>query len=321
MRRALGLLFCMLCIPLVVDAAIISIRGERVELSAEPEFPTPNATVSITAHTSLESLAHLFSWTVDGELRAEGVGLTALKVPVGELGTETVVEVALMEQGEIKGAAVYVLRPTEVDLVWEGKTYVPPLYQGLPLANGNADVVIAAYPHFMRNGREIPREQLSYTWEVDGVVVQDKSGYGRATLTMKPPRYSNSFRVGVVVQSRDGLLRGRGVSVITPVQPRAIVYEDRPLVGLNFNRAITSVFPLAGDEATFKTIPFFAARASTLEYEWRINGTLLPESAEEPGTATFRRTGATSGTYPIEVRLSDTRFLFERAAQSFEIGL
>ncbi len=320
MRSGIAIVLLLMA-PVLAQGALIPTRGEQIQLTANPTHPVPNTSVTITAHVSLESLGKTMIWTVDGDYITEGVGLTTITIPIGAVGTATEVEATLMEEGEIRGSARYIVRPTEVDLVWEGQTYVPPLYAGRPLANANADVVVVAFPKIIRSGVAVPSTDLNFTWDINGTVQQSQSGYGKATFTTRPTRYSDALTVGVTVETRDGLYRARGATAINPVRPFAVVYEDRPLTGINFYRSATRGALLGGDEITFRVYPYFSAVEQELTFAWSFNGQPISFDSDDPRTATFRRTGEGVGTFSVEVSFENLKLLFERGRGAFNLSL
>lgn len=311
----------LLIVPISAFAALIPIRGEFIQIKISPEYPLPGQSVTVTAHTSLESLSKTLSWTVNDEPIAEGAGLSSIQVTAGALGTETAVEVAILDETGIRGTARYIIRPAEVDLIWEGKTYVPPLYVGRRLANANASVVVLAEPRIMQSGRIVPKGELSYKWSLNGSLDGARSGIGRSTYTFTPRSYTDPSRVSVVVETKDGKVRGQGSATISSIEPIAVVYEDRPLSGLMFDRSVARGTNLTEDEITFRVMPYFAARPDDLSYEWKFEGTTIDPGSDDPRIATFRRVGDGTGTFTVEVAFSNASLLFERAASAFGLTL
>ena len=309
-----GLSLVLLLLPLS------EVRAETVKLGSSPAYPTPNQAVTLTARSSVPKGAYLYSWTVNGSLLTEGYDLTTVTIISGAGGTETSVEVVLIDdEGDVVGSDIYVVRPGSVEIIWEGKTYVPPFYRGKPYPNGDSQITLQAIPHLSSGGKEFSDGDLVYQWEVDGKNLGSQSGYGKSSLTIRPTSFRNTTTVTVVVETRDGLNAAKGVAAIPIVAPKIIVYEDTPLGGLQFNRAIPANFAFTGTEMTFWAVPFFTIDPKILTYGWTLNGSPFELDSTEPSVATFRKTGEGGGTFSVGITAQKSGHIFEKAAKTFNL--
>ncbi|MEK9177040.1 MAG: hypothetical protein AAB923_01970, partial [Patescibacteria group bacterium] len=257
MRLALFALLLLGAAPHGADAAILPPQNYVTEIASSPQHPKPGDTVNLTASVIGNPGSFVFLWTAnDGDL-AQGVGLTKTSVRAGAVGTAIRVAVTIVDsQGNIQGGQEFLIRPADVDLIWEAKTYVPPLYTGRPLPNQGSRISIQAVPRLIDRGAPIAPERLSYLWSVDGKPV-GANAYGKTFITVTPPYFSRPFTVSVKAQTLDGLFAGESSVTIRPVKPLSVVYENRPLSGIAFNAAADFGAALAVDEVTYRAYPVY----------------------------------------------------------------
>jgi|GEM_PF-7054905 len=310
-----------LLIPSVASAAVVPMPRISVTIGATPSYQRPNETVKLTASASVPQGLYTYRWEVNGNLAGEDIDLTSITLNSGSAGVETVVTVSLREGSAVKGEARYVLRPAEIDILWEGETYVPPTYSGKRLPNGESPIKLEVVPHFLKNGKPTPKQELIYTWTVEGERRQSLSGYGKSSARITSARFKDTTTVTVVAESPDGLLAAEKTVTIPHVTPRLVVYEVKPLAGLWLSRAVPAVVSLMGEEATFRAIPYFVRNPDLLSYRWLLNGTPSPSSDAAPYVATFRKTGNGKGSFTISVQGTRGGSIFEKAAASYKLSV
>lgn len=311
--RRIVFLFALLFVitPLVGEAALVPPINETVSLEVSPKYPKPGDQMTFTVYSSGATESFSYVWEVNGKTAAQGVGITSITVPAGDIGSQTNVSIRLIgTSGITRGAASRTIRPADVDIVWEGKTYVPPFYEGLPLANASSPLTLVAIPLF---GSNVSPSELTYAWSVDGRALSNQSGRGKNSIETTPPLFNNPFTVTVRVASLDGSTTAEQTTTIAPVTPFATIYQYNPLSGITFNHAASGIIPFKNNEVAFSAYPFFVSNPDQLSYEWDINGTPFINTVA-PRSITLRKESANDeGVYSVQVS-------FKNAIKAFESG-
>lgn len=320
MPRFWGLVLLLL-LPLASFAAILPTSRVPVSVGATPAYQKANQIVVVRAYASVPKGLYTYSWTVNGNLAGEDIDLEEITVSSGNPGSRTVVNVSVIDvDGVTRGEAEYVIRPAGVDLVWEGATYVPPFYNGKRYANTESPILVEAIPHMVENGVPIPRQSLVYTWEVDGKLIREASGYGKTILKTLPSRLKRETPISVTVSTPDGRLAAKQNVAIPHVTPHLAVYEIKPLVGTFYERAVIGTRNFAGEEMAFRTVPFFISEENDLAYSWFLNNEPFSLSGNDPSVAVFRKTGDGTGVFTVKVRAEKEGSVFEKGAASFGLS-
>ncbi len=172
-----------------------------------------------------------------------------------------------------------------VVLVWEAETYVPPFYKGKALLPDGADVRIMAFPPANLGDASA----LSYTWKVDGEVIDTASGVGRSFFIQRSDVFGGSKLI-VVEVSRGGTKVGTGVARVPLVKPSVALFSSLPLTGILFGGGLDAP---QGDEVTLEAYPlFFSVDTKSnpnLTYDWSINGEHVSNPLGNSGRLTLRK--------------------------------
>lgn len=309
-------------LPAIAFAASIPSFGPIIEIEAIPQYPEPGASVTLKAHGAESNLGAAYIWTVNGTVVSQGAGDSTLTTNAGAAGSVTTVTVTVSaDNGAPIGSATMTLEPAVIDVVWEGKTYVPPFYQGRPLPNTASPTIILAIPHITENGAAVPADSLIYRWEINSKVQQAQSGYGKSSIEALSPRLTAPFEVLVRATTKDGAVTAEKRVIVTPVNPRTLVYEKAPLLGTLFNHLVVGTFPFKKNEVSFEAFPLFVENPDSLSYSWTLDGKPFTLNADVPREATFRKTGEGGGTFSVSFSFESATKIFEQAAQTFTLAL
>lgn len=244
---------------------------DPLTLVVSPQYPRPYQSVSIAPRSTLIDLsASTVRVSVNGTAVYEGSGTQATSVRTGALGERTTVVVSVTDPSGRTYTKTQVLRPAEVSLVLEPAATAHPFYQGGGLVASEGRVRLVALADFRTApGTRIPNSSLVYTWRLGNRVLTDSSGIGRSTLIAEAPvRYRNAD-ITVTVTSQDSALVGEAATRVSAVDPVARIYRNDPLLGPNFDVALTDRFSMPDTEATFRAIGYFFAVPPT--FAWTVN--------------------------------------------------
>jgi len=284
MKNLIRLSIYSLLIALLVSGGAVFAQSLGVEdildaitITQSPKSPTPGDSVSIHIESYATDLnTALISWYRDGTLESEGTGRKDFSLIAGRGGEQTEVSISIKTSDGNFISKQISITPSSVDLVWQADVYTPPFYPGKALYSHQSDVRVIALPHLAAsNGIELGSSKLLYTWTKDGNVEGSKSGYGRNSFSFTGSVISRPVAIAVKVSSLDGETTAVGQTTISPRSPEIVFYLEKPLLGVDFNNALSKNFGLSNIEDTFIAIPFFFStprRNYALAYEWFIDG-------------------------------------------------
>jgi hypothetical protein len=259
--------------------------------------------------------------TVNGKMIHSG-SVEPVRVPLGSAGRVHTVSVRISTQGESFQKTVTIV-PQDVVLVAEPLSSAPPLYAGksfVPL--GGSVRIVALADMRTAQGTRINPAQASYKWTVGGATLSSSSGIGKRTLLLSSPLRYRSSTVSVVVTSPSGELVGGDSLSFSAHEARLRFYEQDPLLGIRFERALSRSYAITGTEATIFAAPFSLPMQNVPVIEWFLQGarvhsgnavTLRPEGSGRG--ATSLSVVASSGSAP---KATETLSLFfENTANLF----
>lgn len=233
-----------------------------------PHGITPKTPTRMTVESpSLALDTALIQWKIDGIEVTRGIGKRDADITLVDTRSHEVA-VTVTEQHGVTRTEKVTLSASDIDLIWEAETLVPPLYGGRALPT--AEAVIRAETLLTTHKDSSPTTHI-YTWKVDGRTLYTDSGIGKNTLRYLLPTFEKSVLLQVTVQEIDGDFTGQNSVRIATVDPRIVLYERKPLLGLWTNTALfSSTLTSAGVRVV--AYPLFISAASlrdgSLQFEW-----------------------------------------------------
>ncbi|OGG77522.1 hypothetical protein A3B35_01775 [Candidatus Kaiserbacteria bacterium RIFCSPLOWO2_01_FULL_54_24] len=300
--------------------------GADLTLELSPLYPRPGETVRVTARSILVDLSSAtLEWLENGKKVAGGVGVTFVDAKAGALGTETTVTAMVFEDGiEVRRESARI-HPTELELLWESNSYVPPFFRGRALPSAGTTLSLEAIPRLKRgDGSSVPDTEITFTWRRNGYVVQEVSGRGASKVTLESPSLFGVDTITVEARTSDGLFESAASVRIPSVEPRLVLYEKHPLFGVMYHNAIPPRSFRPEIETSFTAVPYFAEALADndgrLVYEWRVNGNPIANDPARPNSITINARGS-SGLALIELALSHATNLFLNSFGSWTVTL
>ncbi len=291
-----------------------------IDLSTD--FPRPNTTIQVFARSTTVDLSRLnISWYLNDTLINQGVGARSTNVLMGRPGS--VARVVVVAQGDETLRAEHIIRPAEVDILWEGDTYTPSFYQGRQMAAPFSNIRAEARARLVdESGRALLPTEIIYRWEVNGAVRNQSSGVGRSRGTFPAPLLYGKDIITVEATSLDGELSAQGSIEVSAVDPFIILYQEHPLFGILFQGALSNSILLQDSEASFIAVPYFIPTNpldSRLSFLWTVNDVRIP-----PATSPQRITLNSENTADIarlELSLRHQSNVLLDARGTWNIGL
>ncbi len=297
-----------------------------IALELSPENPGPGDTVTITARSLLLDLDTMtLTWFKDGKVFEQGAGGTSISLTAPPLGNSTEISLLVLENGVERARESATIRPVEIDLLWEANSYAPPYFRGRSLSSAGTQLRFEAQPHFIRaNGSRVSNGDIVFTWKRNGYVIQNVSGRGAARAVIDAPALFGADTISLEARSVDGTFRGEESVNIPSREPELVLYEDHPLFGVMYYRALSSDASLPGEEISLVAVPYFADATypndGALIWEWKVNGNNIENDPDRPNEITIDARGS-SGIARIDLALSHVTNLFLDSEGSWKLSL
>lgn len=275
-----------------------NINGDAFSVSVNPQYPAPysQATVSLLSG-SLDLTNSIVSASVAGKEIYKG-SPRPFSVRLGRAGSVTNVNVSVSSRGSTYTQAISI-QPQDVVLVAEPISSSPPLYPGKSLVplEGSVRVVAMANLKNATGGSPSP-STYSYSWTVDGMQIANSSGIGKSTIIVASPLQYRVRDVSVAIISSDGSLVGGAEMSLTGMEPSVRIYENDPLLGIRYDRALSGSFTINNAEATLYAAPFSLPTTNGAPLiQWFLNG----DTAQTGNLITLRPTGSGRGTASLSL--------------------
>lgn len=314
MIRAVSLLFILLLGGLapLVEAQVVG-ELESLSVTLSPSYPRPFQDVTVSVRSSAIDLsASTVTVRLDGAVIEEGSGALSTVVRTGGPGERMVVSVTAVSGGQTFSHQT-IIRPADVALVSEPRSTVPPFYRGGSLPASEGRIRLIAVPDVRTApGSAVSAQSLVYTWRLNGRILLESSGIGKSVLSATAPVRYRDADITVTVATQDQSIVAEARTVVSPVDPILRLYRADPLLGPLFETALSGTYALAGDEETFRAVPYFFA--DTPAFVWTLNGATSGSARD----LTVRATGRSAGSagLSLSARHGDT---FQNASTDLRV--
>jgi len=299
--------------------------AETLTVAINPEHPRAFSLVEVSIQSFSVDLNQVtISWFLNGVRQKEGVGERTLLFQTGGIGEKSTVRIVASSPIGVIADEVVEIIPASVDLIWQGRTYTPPFYRGRSVVSAEALVDIVAFPQMILNNRFLQDDEITYTWKKDGEVLGEYSGYGRNTLLIQAPFQGSATTIEVLATAGGGAVNAEASVVIEPIEPFIRVYENDPLLGVQFHKAITGTLIPTSNDVTVTAYPFFFSvenrNSSALSYEWLANDTPIDSLGNDRGSINIAVGDGQVGTADLSLSIQNAIRIFQAAVASFSIS-
>ena len=290
-------------VPIFAHAQIAVLFNRPINLTVVPEHPAPGETVRLSLTSGAMDLDRSqITWEANGTSFAEGIGLKEARITAGETGSVTNISVRAEAENGDTGLAEARISPSEMELLWSTDSYAPPFFKGRKLAGADTRMSAYALTHFTRNGVRVPEADIIYSWYRNGVFIAEVSGRGKSRAVLRGPTRGTDL-IRVDAEAADRTESAEASARVSAYDSKLILYENHPLFGILFHRAIVGDVNTIERELNLTAVPYFARThdPSTLSYEWTVNDMAIESHPEEPETLTVT---AKEYTGPADIGLS-----------------
>ena len=147
-------------------------------------------------------------------------------------------------------------------------------------------------------------------------------GAGKDTIIVRSSVPLNPTVVSVEISTLDNAITAVGSISAEPGQPQILFYENNPLYGILWNRALTSPFAPAQKEISVLAIPYFfgvqSATDGKLQYDWTLNGAPVSSTGAK-NILNLRQENGQIGNALLGLRVANTSGLFQFRHRSFSL--
>ncbi len=301
----------------------LSDAGNALTIGFSPATPSPGDTVRVSVQSSLIDISNSdIIWQANGKNIAQGKGLDSASVQASALGVETIVTVTVTASDGSSASTEATINPTELDLLVDSDSYAPPFYRGLPRPSVGTNIRLQAIPRFQRGSVAVPASELIYTWRRNGEVLGSISGRGRMAAVIPVEHLFGTDTISVEARSADDQLSHVSSVSASADEPLLFLYENDPLYGIMFHRALSASAFISGAEATFTAIPFFVQARNlydpALRFNWRVNSADIPASSKNPSELTINAENS-SGVAFVELEVTHATNFYLDAKNTWNI--
>lgn len=250
---------------------------EQISTTIIPKIPQPGENVSISVESYSSNLNKAdFSWRVNGVEQASGKGVTTFNFSAPKSGETATVNLIILKEDGGTLNRTFEFAPADIDLLYEANTYTHPYYKGKALYTSESEIRLIAVPNFVQNGVKIPAGNLVYNWSVNGTVDQSNSGYGKNIYIYKGGLVQRPLNIQVEVSAENSALSGKETLYIEAKNPDLVIYENNPVYGVIFEKAVQGNFVLDKPEIELQVVPYNFSTSKKespfVGYTWFMNG-------------------------------------------------
>lgn len=248
----------------------LGLESFSLNISPDNPFPGEEIIASLTSN-SFDIDRSKITWVYNGKIVLEGTGKKQYRFKVGSLGKqETIKAIVVAPSGSrLEQTRSFIL--ADVDLLWEARTSRPVFYPGKALPVLRSKVKIVAQPHFIFEGKRFSPKNLIYKWFFGDELFQEQSGFGRQSFEFSIPIIGSENSVRAEVSSPNEDIKAIKTIFVPLADPQVLFYEENPLQGPKFNRALASFKTGSPSQIDFRAEPYYFSSPS-LVYNWLING-------------------------------------------------
>jgi len=273
----------------------------RVSMRVVPEAPEPFQKVTMTLISfSVDLDRASISWSLNGKKALSGVGEKEFSFLAGGVGEAKRVDITIRTPVSETITKNYTIIPGEIPLLWEAiESYTPPFYKGKALPSSEASIRVVAIPKMKNGGVEVKPENLIYEWKRNNKSVSGSSGYGRNTFVFKAGYPLTNEKIEVFAETVDGRSVAKNQIIITIGEPLLYFYENRPLEGVYYERAIPERVILDTGEIAAVAEPYFFSALGRMKkdllFSWLLNEKEIPGSENDQGSVVLRAPSGVEG--------------------------
>lgn len=295
---------------------------DRLSITIFPQIPKPGQTIKVELRSSILALERAtISWFVNNKAYQSGVGLTNIQSKTGSSGSSLTFKAVVSLDGK-KYEKSSRVSPASVDLIWQARSYTPPMYKGKALFPYQGEVTLVAMPDMVENGVRLSSKNLIYTWKANGTRIKDSGGIGKDTITVESDVIVRPIEIAVEAMSVSGKTAATQNIVLEYAEPVVVLYEDNPLYGPLYHQALGGSINLQEQEIWVKAAPYYFSTPNhhvdrAIAFDWNINS---GSTGQRQSTIILRHNGEQSGQSVLSVKTTSPNRVMQNSAGTVTIN-
>lgn len=298
-----------------------TVTGGMVVIEITPKFPAPGQTVKARLQSpGLDYDTALITWRLNGEIIQQSYSQTEVTYQIGEVGSIAKLTVNAEDGNGYKVAAEHTVHAGDVSVVWEGRTYTPPFYRGRALQTAGSAVALVALPTILNEkGVLYSADELSYSWSINHSIRPQYTGRGKHSVVLTNSSPFEPLTINLLVKDPKGNTRVGKKFIIPANQPSVVFYEDNPLTGIRYDKAIRGKYSIYDRETTVVSEPYYISALTrtdpVLSYKWTIAG----KDYTSPGSISLGAEGVGSGSTNIKLVIQNSAFWLQNGRADLQV--
>lgn len=296
-----------------------------VDISVTPENPKSgdNVTLQLSSYAINLDMAKI-TWYIDGVSKKDSIGQKSITIKAKSGGQTTAVRVVVSTANGITVESSTTITPAGVDLVIEPISYIPPFYLSRPLFTSQGIAKIVAMPDVYSGGKKIDSKNLIFKWTKDGTFLSKDSGMGKNSIIVNGTIPTKDIEVELEIVDSSGNPLVTGSAIVTVDSPIVLFYENNPLYGMLYNKAIVGSYYLGlREEVTIAAKPFYFNLSSDSGddsvYNWTENGNTVNLSGKSNELILKQTTTNLKGTASVSLNLNNKVRIFQFTSSGFDV--
>ena len=296
-----------------------------VFVSTSPENPGPNADVTASASYSQGNIdAVNVTWYLNNKQAATGIGKRYFTFKTGNVGEPTTIRVEVETDAYGVLSKEITLLPNTLEVIWEADTYTPPFYKGKALPSSQSTVRIVALPRFVSGSTVIDPNNVIYVWKKGYFKNQNASGFGKNVYVYNTGYSFTDDEITVSATTQEGNIAITKKIPIHVYDPKIVFFENKPLQGVRYENAFTSVFNYAESEATIHAVPFFFSLSdlnrNNASFLWMLDGKKLETDPDNKAEFTLRKPEKGKGQYQLRLDINNVGYDLQTSSSKLTLS-
>ena len=301
----------------------IGVQEDEIITTLSPKNPQPYQDVSISLSSYATDLNKaIITWQGNGGVLQSGIGKMSYSFKATGPNTTLSITITIKPVGSQSIITKKItIAPSEIELMWESLDgYVPPFYKGKALLSRGGFIKVVAVPN--TNTIQAGSGNVSYSWQNNGNVIQESSGYNKSSFVFKNDLFDTENEITVLASSVAENYNAENTIMIPAYTPKILFYKKSPTEGILYNVALSNDTLVSEDEMTLVASPFFLAlkgNEDSFLYTWTINGNQIktPSKKIELSIRPTSRGGYAS----INLVLESMSDLFQKVTGQLKLNL
>lgn len=299
-------------------SSLVQQKSTNFEINLNPKYPGANTkvTTNIISYSFNVDRAYI-AWTVNGKVVEQGRGKKSITFKTGDAGTTVYLSVSVTTENDLNLSENKEIKIGELDLLWQTNTYTPPFYRGKAMPTKNSSITVTAVPQ----GLGSPGS-LIYNWQRNFKNLPNVSGAGKNSISFSFTDVSSVEDLGVKISAINGDdLMEKKISIKLK-EPEVVLYEESPLGGVLYQKALSSEILLFNPEIVLRAEPYFFLKSDldSLSYEWKMNGELIESLSKANTIGLNTPSDSTSGTTIINLQIKNISKHFQQITKNLRLS-